>query len=293
MKIFYGAGHGKHTAGKRSPDGEREWTFNNEVALGFAKEMKKYANVSLHRTDDPTGKIDVPLQERTNKANKANADFYISFHHNANSNHWGNWTGVETYFYKTSTKGRELAKVIQAAIVKGYELKDRGIKTANLHITRETKMPAILVEGGFMDSTIDIKKLRDKSVLRRAGKLVAQAVATYFKLKKSGGKTTNQSSSKKDKRPNLTVDGYLGPETIKSLQSYFDTPIDGYFSKPSMVIKALQKFLGTPADGYISEPYSEVIAALQRRFHTPVDGKISKPSLVIKELQRRLNKGKL
>src|SRR5699024_4500003 len=293
MKIFYGAGHGKHTAGKRSPDGEREWIFNNEVALGFAKEMKKYANVTLHRTDDPTGKIDVPLQERTNNANKANADFYISFHHNANLNHWGNWTGVETYFYKTSTKGRELAKIIQAAIVKAYGLKDRGIKTANLHITRETKMPAVLVEGGFMDSTIDIKKLRDKNVLRRAGKLVAQAVATYFELKKSGEKTTNQSSSKKDKQPNLTVDGYLGPETIKALQRYFGTPVDGYFSKPSTVIKALQKFLGTTIDGYISEPDSEVIAALQHRYHTPVDGKISKPSLVIKELQRRLNKVKL
>ena len=293
MKIFYGAGHGKHTAGKRSPDGEREWTFNNEVALGFAKEMKKYPNVTLQRTDDSTGKRDVPLQERTNKANKANADFYISFHHNANTNHWGNWTGVETYFYKTSTKGRELAKAIQAAIVKGYELKDRGIKTANLHITRETKMPAILVEGGFMDSTIDIKKLRDKNILRGAGKLVAQAVATYYKLKKSGEKTTNQSNPKQDKKANLTVDGYLGPETIKALQRYFGTPVDGYLSKPSIVIKTLQKFLGTPADGYISEPYSEVIAALQRRFHTPVDGKISKPSLVIKELQRRLNKGKL
>src|SRR5699024_1624332 len=141
----------------------------------------------------------------------ANADFYISFHHNANRNRWGNWTGVVTYFYKTSTKGRELAKAIQAAIVKGYELKDRCIKTANIIITKETKMPAILVEGGFMYSTIDIKKLRDKNILRRAGKLVALAVAAYYKLKKSGEKTTNQSNPKQDKKANLTVDGYLGP----------------------------------------------------------------------------------
>lgn len=293
MKIFYGAGHGKHTAGKRSPDGEREWKFNNEVALGFAKEMKKYANVTLGRTDDSTGKTDVSLRQRTNKANQANADFYISFHHNAHSGQWGKWTGVETYYYKTSTKGQELAKVIQAAVVKAYGLTDRGIKTANLHITRETKMPAILVEGGFMDSTIDIKKLRDKEVLRQAGKLIAQAVAAYFSLKKNKGKSTDNSSTKKDKRPSLVVDGYLGPKTIKALQSYFGTPVDGYFSKPSTVIKALQKFLGTTVDGYISEPYSKVIAALQRRFNTPVDGRISKPSLVIKELQRRLNKGKL
>lgn len=286
MKIYYGAGHGMHTAGKRSPNDEREWSFNNEVALGFAKEMKKYKNISLFRTDDPTGKRDIPLHERTNKANNANADVYISFHHNAYKTQWGDWTGVETYYYTTSTKGKALSKGVQQAIVKAYGLADRGIKTNNLHITRETNMPAILVEGGFMDSTIDIKKLRDKKVLQLAGKHTAQAVAEYFGLKKLNEKTTTK------KQTALVVDGYLGPKTIKALQHYFNTPVDGYLSKPSTVIKALQQFLGTPVDGYISEPYSEMVAALQKRFSTPIDGKISKPSVVIKALQQRLNKGK-
>src|SRR5690625_4338787 len=91
----------------------------------------------------------------------------------------------------------------------------------------------------------------------------------------------------------LKVDGHLGPETIKALQRYFGTPVDGYLSKPSLVIKAMQKWLGTPQDGFISEPRSLMVEALQKRFGTPVDGYLSKPSLVIKELQRRLNKGKL
>lgn len=291
MKIYYGAGHGKNTPGKRSPDGEPEWNFNNEVALAFAKQMKKYQGVTVHRTDDPTGKTDVPLTERTNKANRANADFYISFHHNAYKNHWGDWTGVETYYYKTSTQGRQLAHVIQKALVKAYNLKDRGIKTNNLHITRETKMPAVLVEGGFMDSIIDIKKLRNKNVLQNAGKQIAKAIANHFQLTKAKNPPAKSQAGSTSKT--LTVDGYLGPETIKALQRYFKTPVDGYLSKPSVVIKSLQRFLGTPVDGYISEPYSNMVAALQRRYNTPVDGKISRPSIVIKELQKRLNKGKL
>lgn len=295
MKVFYGAGHGKYTPGKRSPDGEPEWSFNNEVAVAFAKQMKKYKSVTLYRTDDPTGKTDVPLNERTNKANRANADFYISFHHNAYKNHWGNWTGVETYYYKTSTKGRELARIIQSSLVKAYNLKDRGIKTANLHITRETTMPAILVEGGFMDSTIDIKQLRNKKTLHKAGTLIAEAVADYFHLSMKNTPSKKRGTSEKptSKTEKLVVDGYLGPKTIKALQRYFGTPVDGYLSKPSTVIKALQRFLGTPVDGYISEPYSNMIAALQRRYNTPVDGKISKPSPVIKALQKHLNDGKL
>src|SRR5699024_2976936 len=140
------------------------------------------------------------------------------------------------------------------------------------------------VEGGFMDSQIDIKKLRDKKVLQKAGKMIAGAVASYFNLKKSKDKSNDDSKDNEK----LVVDGYLGPKTIGALQRYFGTPVDGYLSKPSLVIKALQKFLGTPFDGYISEPYSMMVAALQKRFGTPVDGKISRPSLVIKELQRRL-----
>ncbi len=91
----------------------------------------------------------------------------------------------------------------------------------------------------------------------------------------------------------LAIDGYMGPATIKALQRYFGTPIDGVISRPSLLIKAMQKWLGTQQDGIISEPYSTMVAALQRRYQTPVDGKISRPSLVVKELQRRLNRGKL
>src|SRR5699024_10017073 len=97
-----------------------------------------------------TGETDVPLSTRTNKANSAKADFYISFHHNAYQSKWGNHGGVETFYHAQSSKGKAIARIVQDAIVKAYGLTDRGIKTANLHITRETNMPAVLVEGGFM-----------------------------------------------------------------------------------------------------------------------------------------------
>ena len=202
-KIYYCAGHGKYTAGKRSPSGiftEREWFFNNEVVLGFEEQMKKYAGVSLHRTDDRTGERDVLLADRTNKANNGKADIYISFHHNALSGKWGNHTGVETFHHKNSASGKRLAEMVHSAVVKSYGLRDRGLKTDNLHITRETNMPAVLIEGGFMDSNIDIKKLRDKKVLRNAGKNVADAVAKYLNLKKKSNTTTKPKTSTKSEK---------------------------------------------------------------------------------------------
>lgn len=183
-KIAFCAGHGTNTAGKRTPDGEREWAFNNKVAVAFENELKKYKGVELLRTDDRTGMRDVPLSERTGRANAWGANVYISFHHNANTGKWGNWTGVETYYHAGSAQGKRLAQLVNKAVVKAYGLKDRGLKTNNLHITRVTKMPSVLVEGGFMDSTVDIKKLRDDKVLENAGRCIAQAVVEYTGLKK-------------------------------------------------------------------------------------------------------------
>lgn len=186
IKIGFDAGHGFNTTGKRTPDGEREWTFNNIVATAFANELALYSGVASKRFDDPSGKTDVPLQTRTNQANAWGAHYYISFHHNANTGKWGNWTGVETFIYLgNQPKSLALAKAIHPALVAAYGIRDRGIKQGNLHMVRETKMPAILIEGGFMDSTIDIKKLRDRSVLENAGKAIAQALAKYLNLKKT------------------------------------------------------------------------------------------------------------
>ncbi|MEK3645805.1 N-acetylmuramoyl-L-alanine amidase [Aeribacillus sp. FSL M8-0235] len=205
LKIAYCAGHGVNTPGKQTPDGEKEWSFNNKVARAFADEIQKYEGVQLLRTDDPTGKIDVPLKTRTDKANAWGANVYISFHHNANTGKWGEWTGVETHVYKTKPADSvRLAKLVQPAIVKAYGLRDRGIKYTDLHITRETKCTAILIEGGFMDSRIDIKKLRDDKVLEKAGWLIAQAVAKYAKLKrKEEPKPTLKPTPKTTSKDNL------------------------------------------------------------------------------------------
>ncbi|HWL12582.1 MAG TPA: N-acetylmuramoyl-L-alanine amidase [Ureibacillus sp.] len=187
IKVGYDGGHGINTPGKCTPDGEHEWSFNNKVARAFANELALYEGVASKRFDDPTGKTDVPLKTRTDGANNWGAHYYISFHHNALGSRWGNHTGVETFVY-TDPQPRSvaLANAIHPAVVKAYGLRERGVKRGNLHIVRETTMPAILIEGGFMDSLIDIKKLRDDRVLENAGKLIAQAFAKFAGLKKSG-----------------------------------------------------------------------------------------------------------
>lgn len=199
FKIGTDAGHGLTTPGKQTPDGEKEWSFNDAVLRAFIREMQNYEDVQVYRYDDPTGKTDVPLKTRTDKANKEKVNLYISFHHNANTGKWGDWTGTETHVYETKPKEAvKLAQIVQPKMAKAYGLKDRGIKYTNLHITRETNMTAILLEGGFMDSRIDIKKMRDIAVLNKAGKAVAQAVAQYAGLKRKKEEAKKEAPAKKE-----------------------------------------------------------------------------------------------
>ena len=207
LKVAIDAGHGLNTPGKRTPDDEREWKFNDTVVLSFIKELSLFKDVTIRRFDDPTGTRDVSLTERSDGANQWGADIYISFHHNAYTGTWGDWSGVETYIAPiASTKSIELANAVHPSVVKGYGLRDRGIKRGDYHIIRETKMPAILIEGGFMDSRIDIVKLRDKSVLQNAGKLIAQAVANHFKLIRKQTDTTPKAEETNKSNPQLLND---------------------------------------------------------------------------------------
>ncbi|QTD40940.1 N-acetylmuramoyl-L-alanine amidase [Sporosarcina sp. Te-1] len=187
VKIALDAGHGRGTSGKQSPDGEHEWDFNSQVVEACTARLKMYGNVEVLRVDDPTGKKDVPLGERTSKANAWKADVYVAIHHNASTGAWGKWTGVETYTFngqKASSKSTEIAKLVQPRIAKAMGLADRGVHQANFHVLRETNMPAVLTEGGFMDSIIDIQALRSADRLRAQGEAIADALAVYFTLQK-------------------------------------------------------------------------------------------------------------
>ena len=228
------AGHGYNTPGKRTPDGEREWSFNDTVIKAFIKEINTYQNVKFKRYDDPTGKTDVSLATRTNSANKDKVAYYFSFHHNANTGKWGTWTGSETHVYEKLSDSSETVKVarlLNAAQVSGMGLRDRGIKKTNLHITRETNMPAFLFEGGFMDSTIDIKKMRDKATLEKTGKAIAVAFAKYKGLKKKA-----TSSAPKQEAPKANAKSDLTRVIVDGKQV-------GAFGKDAKVMEAVEKAL--------------------------------------------------
>lgn len=203
MKLALDAGHGYNTAGKRTPDGIREWSLNETVLRGFNDEIIKYG-VKTVRLDDPTGKTDVGLIQRTNTSKANGCDMLISFHHNAYKSVWGDHGGTETYIARDNTANRRLSNVLQNEVLKSLGLRNRGVKVNDyFHIIREAGVPAVLVELGFMDSNTD-KILRDDITRYNTGVRMAKAFANEYGLTATGNPTPNPTPKPNPIAPNAT-----------------------------------------------------------------------------------------
>lgn len=159
--IILDAGHGPETAGKRTPDGKlREFHFNSVVAELVGNLLRKQGIVVQYTHDYAR---DVPLRERTTTANKLRADAFVSIHANAYGAGWNQAQGIETYIYpQASTRSVALARFVQNALITACKRPDRGVKKADFAVLRETFMPAILVECGFMSNQTEAALLQSK-----------------------------------------------------------------------------------------------------------------------------------
>lgn len=188
--IAIDAGHGLNTAGKRclkslDPNETREWTLNSRIATYLDSHLKR-CGFSTIRVDDMTGKTDVALSERTNKANNNNCDAYISIHHDSGVN--GSQSGGATVF--VYPKSSSTSKLLQQNIynnfiseVGKFGNRSNPLNTADFHVLRETSMPAILIECGFMDSSIDVPLILSDSFARKASIGIAKGICKTFEVK--------------------------------------------------------------------------------------------------------------
>jgi N-acetylmuramoyl-L-alanine amidase len=195
FKISLSAGHGYNTPGKRTPDGSmREWEFNAAIVKYLMADLANYEGVAVLRLDDPTGQRDIPLKERSDRANAWGTNVHIDIHANAAGANWSDARGIETYVYTTKPKEAvALAQKVQANLIKATGLLNRGVKAADFHMLRETKMTSILVECGFMTNKEEAKLLKSDNYRRIvAGAILAGLVEQYGLKKNSVAKPANK-----------------------------------------------------------------------------------------------------
>lgn len=181
------AGHGVNTPGKRcyksfDPHETREYELNSRVANYVVDFLDKYGHIAV-RVDDIMGNRDIPVSERARKANTYNAKAYISIHHDADPDKIDDdgvndsARGITVYHYPTN-EDAERAKRMYELLIEETGLRGNRISpirgTKDLCVIRETKMPALVIENGFMDNKDDVAIILTDLHARRTAKAIVR-----------------------------------------------------------------------------------------------------------------------
>lgn len=168
-------GHGGSASGAWY-SGVAEKDINLAVALLLREELTALGyQVVMTRSDDR----DVGLTRRCTIANQAGADIFLSLHSNASATNL-TFQGIYTYYHPTSSRGRALAQAIQNPVCEVTGGIDRGILGENFVVVRETRMPAALVEMGFMSTPEELSRLVDPVYQRKLAQGIAEGAVRYL-----------------------------------------------------------------------------------------------------------------
>lgn len=289
FKLALNAGHGKNTAGKRclkklDKNQTREWVLNSRICEKIEEKLKAYTGYDLLRLDDPTGVKDVALKKRTDAANKYKADFYLSIHHNAGVK-GGAGGGIETYVYtKADKESLAWQEALYEALMNHTGLKGNradGTRKANLHECRESNMPCVLIEAGFMDSKVDVPIILTNKYAEQVAEACVEVIVKKAKLKKKSSKTeepkkenkvlTWQKAAIKDGfKFTSGTNGKWNNECVKIAKKAICKK--RLTHKYKNLTKIIQNAVGVAVDGKFGDNTKKEVIKFQKLFDLKADG---------------------
>jgi|GEM_PF-320040 len=215
MKLYLDPGHGGEDPGAQG-NGLNEKDITLAIALKIRKIiLNDYENVQvkMSRTSDTTRS----LAQRSSAANAWDADFFLAIHINSADS---SAQGYEDFIYDGASNTSKAAKyqdIIHAEVIKVNQLKDRGQKKANFHVIRETKMPSILTENGFISNKHDAALMKDPAWQEKVAQGHVNGIAKAFGLKRKAVKET----------PKTTTT----PKTTQTTKTVYTVYVGSYKSK--------------------------------------------------------------
>lgn len=290
FKFAYCAGHCLRTPGKRLPKAldtneTREWALNDRVADYLEKAAEKYDGLQLLRTDDPTGQRFIDIPERTAAANAWGANLYLDLHHNAAGKVFSGG-GVEAYSYPGSAEGKKYRDAIYAAVIAAGGLKgnrSQPLQEKKFDSLAMTNMPAVLMEYGYMDSTVDAPVILTEEYARKVAYATMEAVAQVAGLQKKPaapahtGYTREQFIRDVQEACGAEVDGIAGPETISKTVTLSESK-----NRTHPAVRPVQKWLYAlgykqvgEVDGIAGSKFTAAVEAFQDDKDCFIDGEIA------------------
>lgn len=176
-RIVIDAGHGANDPGATA-NGLQEKEIILDVSLRLQKILEAAGvEVLMTRIDDTF----IELADRSRFANDNMADAFVSIHANATASVDAN--GTETFWNAnySGQQSKKLADDIQKQLLAKLGTYDRRVKEANFHVIRNTKMPSVLVELGFLTNKKEAERLATDQFRQKSAEAIFEGINEYFK----------------------------------------------------------------------------------------------------------------
>jgi N-acetylmuramoyl-L-alanine amidase len=179
--IVLDAGHGGTDEGaKVNAFMEKKLSLTATILVKKHLEEMGY-RVIMTRSRD----VYLPLPRRVSIANKTKGSLFVSVHFNSSPSTEAQ--GIEIFYFDSkelwrTRASKRLANCILGRIISQTDAHSRGIKQGNFHVIRETDMPAVLVEGGFMTNREERGKLREREYLDKLAVGIALGIDKYMRM---------------------------------------------------------------------------------------------------------------
>jgi N-acetylmuramoyl-L-alanine amidase len=195
IKVGLDPGHGGVDPGAIGSGGLCE----DKVTLAVGLELSRLLNLNdlapvLTRARDES----VSLERRCDILNLAQCAIAVSIHCNSSGNRSADY--VSTFIQAQGGQAERLAIAIQAELVSATGWKNGGVRVQNLHMTRETNMPAVVVEMGFISNPEQERWLKTSESQKKLAEAICKGICVYL------GRTY--------KKGGLDVAGFEGPARV-------------------------------------------------------------------------------
>ena len=175
ISVAIDPGHGGRDPGAVGIGGLRETDIVLPIAKRVAELLEQQGvQAILTRTDER----EIDLEPRVQLANQSRTNLFVSIHANSISLSRPDVNGAETYYYTDA--GRDLARIIQNNVIQTTNMEDRGIHSARFYVLRNTRMPAALVEVGFVTGAEDARLLSNPNFRNQMAEGIARGILQYI-----------------------------------------------------------------------------------------------------------------
>jgi N-acetylmuramoyl-L-alanine amidase len=169
--VVIDAGHGGHDVG-----GQWGRVYEKHLALDTSVRLEKHLKRMGYRTVmTRRGDYFLTLPQRCQIANRYRNAIFVSVHFNYT---WKqDVSGLETFYF--NSEGQKIANHVQNRMIRYTRSVDRNEKFSRFYVIRNTKMPSILVEGGFVSNEAERKRMKSARFREALARAIADGIQRY------------------------------------------------------------------------------------------------------------------